>query len=76
MKLSVSLPQEDIAYIDEYATRMGAHSRSAVLQQAVSLLRTSELESAYAAAFEEWQRSEDRDLWENAAGDGLSDASR
>jgi Arc/MetJ-type ribon-helix-helix transcriptional regulator len=72
MKVSVSLPEEDVAYIDEYARRVGAPSRSSVLHQAVALLRMSELESAYAAAFQEWQESGDRSLWENTSSDGLA----
>jgi Arc/MetJ-type ribon-helix-helix transcriptional regulator len=76
MKMSVSLPQEDVAFIDEYAERVGAQSRSSVLHHAVTLLRMSELETAYAAAFEEWHDSEDRLLWDNAVSDGLADAPR
>lgn len=76
MKVSVSLPEEDIAYIDEYAQRVGAQSRSSVLHEAVALLRLSELEAAYAAAFQEWQGSEDSDLWDSTASDGLADAPR
>jgi Arc/MetJ-type ribon-helix-helix transcriptional regulator len=76
MKVSVSLPEEDVAYIDDYAQRVGAPSRSSVLHQAVALLRMSELEAAYAAAFHEWQASEDHDLWENVVADGLTDAPR
>ena len=76
MKVSVSLPEEDIAYIDEYAQRVGARSRSSVLHKAVSLLRMSELETAYAAAFHEWHESADHDLWDNTVADGLADAPR
>jgi len=76
MKVSVSLPEEDIAYIDSYVQRSGAPSRSSVLHQAVALLRMSELEAAYASAFQEWQGSEDRELWDNVVGDGLPDAPR
>jgi Arc/MetJ-type ribon-helix-helix transcriptional regulator len=76
MKVSVSLPEEDVAYIDEYAQRVGAHSRSSVLHEAVALLRMSELETAYGAAFQEWHESEDHDLWDNTVSDGLADAPR
>ena len=76
MKLSVSLPEEDVAYIDEYAQRVGAQSRSSVLHQAVALLRMSELEAEYAEAFREWRESEDHELWENTVSDGLADAPR
>jgi len=76
MKISVSLPEEDLAYIDEYVRRSGAPSRSSVLHQAVALLRMSEIEDAYASAWDEWQQTEDRELWDSASADGLADAPR
>ena len=76
MKVSVSLPDEDLAYIDEYVRRTGAPSRSSVLHQAVSLLRMTEIEDAYASAWDEWQQTEDSELWDSTSGDGLADASR
>jgi Arc/MetJ-type ribon-helix-helix transcriptional regulator len=76
MKVSISLPEEDVAYIDEYAVRVGAPSRSAVLQHAVGLLRTSELESAYDEAFQEWHESGEHDVWATTLADGLADAPR
>lgn len=72
MKLSVSLPEEDVALLDEHARTAGLGSRSAALQQAIGLLRRADLEADYAAAFEEWDSSRDRHDWESAAGDGLS----
>lgn len=71
MKLSVSLPDEDVAVLDEHARKTG-QSRSAAVHQAVRLLRRSGLEEDYAAAWEHWEGSADRALWEAAAGDGLS----
>jgi hypothetical protein len=76
VKVSVSLPEEDIAYIDEYAHRVGAQSRSSVLHQAVALLRLSELETAYAEAFDEWSEAADGEAWETTVADGLADAPR
>lgn len=76
MKLSVSLPEEDISYVDDYAERRGSASRSAVLHRAIDLLRTSELEDAYAAAWDEWNASEDAQLWDATSSDGLADAAR
>jgi Arc/MetJ-type ribon-helix-helix transcriptional regulator len=76
MKVSVSLPDEDLVYLDEYVRRTGAASRSSALHQAVTLLRLSEIEGAYASAWEEWERTEDRELWDTTSGDGLGDASR
>jgi hypothetical protein len=76
MKVSISLPEDDVAYIDEYALRVGASSRSAVLQQAVALLRLSELETAYDDAFHEWRASGEHDVWAATVSDGLADAPR
>lgn len=72
MKLSVSLPDEDVALLDEHARKAGLRSRSAALQQAIRLLRRSDLERDYAAAWEDWDRTGEREAWEQASGDGLS----
>lgn len=71
MKLSVSLPEEDVEFLDEYARELGIASRSAVLQRAVRLLRASGLASAYAAAWEEWESTGEAEAWDSAVGDGL-----
>ncbi|HEX3782749.1 MAG TPA: antitoxin [Pseudonocardiaceae bacterium] len=74
MKLSVSLVEEDVAFIDEYAKAHEAPSRSAVLHEAVDLLRASQLSDAYAAAWQEWESSGVAEDWDATAGDGLSGA--
>jgi Arc/MetJ-type ribon-helix-helix transcriptional regulator len=71
MKVSVSLPDEDVDYLDEYVKTQGLDSRSAAVQKAVRLLRASELGAAYEDAWAEWQSSEDGDLWDVAAADGI-----
>ncbi|MFI8995238.1 ribbon-helix-helix domain-containing protein [Streptomyces sp. NPDC053542] len=76
MKISVSLPQEDVAFLDEYAKRIEADSRSAVIHAAIEQLRATELETEYEAAFAEWDASEDAAFWEHFSGDGLSDETR
>ena len=43
MKVSVSLPDEDVDFLDAYASSQGFASRSAVVHKAVRLLRASEL---------------------------------
>lgn len=75
MKLSVSLPEEDIEFVDEYAAKQHARSRSAVIHEAVRLLRSSNLEEEYGAAWDEWVESGEAEVWDVTAGDGL-DASR
>lgn len=76
MKLSVSLPDEDVAFIDEYAARAGEPSRSSVIQHGISLLRTASLEDAYVEAWRESEADEDSDLWDGTAADGIVDAAR
>ena len=71
MKLSISLPDEDVAFLDEYARALGERSRSAVLQRAVRLLRATELGPAYSEAWEEWRSAGDADAWESVVADGL-----
>ncbi|HLE72001.1 MAG TPA: ribbon-helix-helix domain-containing protein [Vicinamibacteria bacterium] len=71
MKISVSLPDEDVEFLDEYARSLGVRSRSAVIQRAVRLLRAAELGPAYAEAWEEWDASGDADLWDSAVADGI-----
>ena len=73
MKLSVSLPDEDVAFLDAYARSQGFQSRSAVVQRAVNLLRIAELGSDYEAAWGEWVATDDAHLWERTVGDGLTD---
>jgi Arc/MetJ-type ribon-helix-helix transcriptional regulator len=71
MKLSVSLPDEDVEFLDEYARTVGAPSRSAVIQRAVGLLRATRLGSDYAEAWAEWSSGGEADLWESVIRDGL-----
>jgi Arc/MetJ-type ribon-helix-helix transcriptional regulator len=72
MKLSVSLPDDDVEYLDEYARAQRLESRSAALHKAVRLLRASELGSAYEDAWTEWAESDDDQLWDAVVDDGLA----
>ena len=76
MKLSVSLQEEDVAILDEYANTSGLPSSSAALRHAIHLLRHADLEQDYASAWDEWESSGDQALWESTAADGLADAAR
>jgi Arc/MetJ-type ribon-helix-helix transcriptional regulator len=71
MKLSVSLPNEDVEFLDAYAQAQGLSSRSAVVHKAVRLLRGTELAPAYEDAFASWGPSEEAADWDVTAGDGL-----
>ena len=71
MKVSVSLPGEDIEFLDGYVQEQGLESRSAALHKAVRLLRAAELGVAYERAWDEWSHAEDAELWNRSDGDGL-----
>lgn len=67
----MSLPGQDIELLDAYAREQGAGSRSAVIREAVRLLRPSGLGSDYANAWNEWADIDDGAAWESAIADGL-----
>ena len=71
MKLSVSLPDEDVEFLDEYAESQGFDSRSAVVHRAVRLLRATQLGHAYADAWASWSEAGEDEIWDKSAGDGL-----
>lgn len=70
VKLSVSIPAGDVEFIDRYLADHDVGSRSAVVQRALNLLRAVDLEDAYAAAWEEWEKG-DGPLWDATVADGL-----
>lgn len=76
VKLSISLSDEDVTLLDEYARSAGLASRSAAVQRAIRLLRNENLEDDYAAAWDEWDASGGRAAWEGVVADGLADAPR
>jgi Arc/MetJ-type ribon-helix-helix transcriptional regulator len=73
VKVSVSIPAADLEFMDRYAAEHGIKSRSGVIQRALSLLRSAQLEDDYVAAWEEWAASDDAALWESTVSDGLQD---
>lgn len=71
MKVSVSLPDDDVEFLDAYAQSQGIESRSAVIHKAVGLLRTSELGEAYEDAFTSWHDEGEAPAWDVVTSDGL-----
>lgn len=69
MKVSVSVPDEDIEFLDTYVKTHQVASRSAALHRAIRLLRASELTDAYAAAFSEWADDPSNNAWDAATAD-------
>lgn len=72
MKVTVSLPNDDIVFLDAYASERGLDSRSAAVQRAIQLLRTAALGDAYASAWREWATSGNAEAWDSTVGDGLA----
>ena len=70
MKVSVSLPEEDVEFLDGYAIQQGLGSRSAAVHRAIRVLRTSELGGTYEAAWNEWSESGEDEAWESTSSDG------
>ncbi len=73
MKLSVSLPEADVEFLDTYAEEQGIESRSAALHKAVRMLRASQLADDYADAWEEWSADKTSAFWDAVANDGVTD---
>ena len=71
MKVSVSLPDDDVEFLDSYAQAQGIQSRSAVVHEAVRLLRASQIEGAYEEAWAAWSGGGDAEAWEATAADGV-----
>ena len=71
MKVSVSIPNADVEFLDSYAHQHGIESRSAAIQRAIQVLRASELGDAYELAWEEWEQSGEAELWEPTTADAL-----
>jgi Arc/MetJ-type ribon-helix-helix transcriptional regulator len=71
VKTSVSLPDDDVAFLDEQARSHGRASRSAVVQRAIHLMRAIELGPDYARAWDEWAADGDGAAWEAVVGDGV-----
>jgi len=71
-KLSISLPDQDVEYVDRIAAEHNGN-RSAVIHDMVRLFREIRSEEDYRRAFDEWEGSEDQKLWDSTIGDGLDD---
>lgn len=71
VKISISIPNDDVAFLDTLAQGDRYGSRSAVILRAVRLLRAAELGDAYEQAWSEWTIDESASDWSAVASDGL-----
>ncbi|WP_204141638.1 CopG family transcriptional regulator [Halomicronema sp. CCY15110] len=67
-KVSVSLPAFLLEFVENYKVAHQCKSRSQVIEQALELLRSQELEAAYREAAQEVDP-----IWDVTISDGLSD---
>jgi len=73
MKLSVSLRDEDVAFLDEYTQTASLESRSAAVQEAVQALRSAILAEEYTQMFSDPTYLKDAREWDVTSADGLAD---
>ena len=71
MKMSVSLPESDVVFLDDYVKRQALPSRSAGVQVALANLRVMSLGDMYEAAWDEW--AAEQPAWDATIKDGLTD---
>jgi len=71
MKVSVSLPNDDVSYLDAQVADGRFPSRSAAFHAAVRSLRFRDLGEQYAQAATEWRESGDEAVWDATLTDGL-----
>jgi Arc/MetJ-type ribon-helix-helix transcriptional regulator len=72
MKISISLQDEVVEYVDSCVKLQRAANRSAAIQKAIRLMKMMEMAPQYQAEWQEWEKSEDAGLWDNALSDGLA----
>ena len=75
MKVSVSIAEHDVEFLDSYVASHDLRSRSAAVAQAVALLRAQVLSDSYEQAWGEWEASDDAPAWEAVMADGLDGSS-
>lgn len=72
MKISISLRDEDVEFVNAQTQAGVFPTRSAVVHAAIRLLRDRQYIDSYAAAWDEWDAADEQHVWESATGDGLS----
>jgi Arc/MetJ-type ribon-helix-helix transcriptional regulator len=77
MKVSVSIPEQDLRFLDDYVVDNGLGSRSAGVHEAIGALRQMALTLEAEQAISEWYDSGEAEVWDVTVADGLeSDVSR
>jgi Arc/MetJ-type ribon-helix-helix transcriptional regulator len=74
VKISVSLPVDDIEFLDAYAREHQIGSRSGAVQHALKVLRNVDLGDAYEQAWDEWESSGEAEIWASTTADEIARA--
>lgn len=73
-KLSISLPGDQVAFVEAYRKDHDLSSRSEVISRGIEMLRQEALAAAYRQHAAEWHTDPDREFWDAAAiSDGLDE---
>jgi Arc/MetJ-type ribon-helix-helix transcriptional regulator len=67
---SITLSEQEDWFLTSYIGSHPGSSRSSAISAAVELLQNQAIEEGYRRAFEEWDASEDAQLWDRTAADG------
>ena len=70
--MSARVDEQLASFLEDYQKSHGLKSRSEALEAAIRALRDKALEAEYALAMDEWEASREEDVWDVAAGDGLT----
>ena len=70
MKLSLSIPVDDVEFLDAYAAQHALASRSAAVRHAIRALKDAVLPQAYAEAWTEFEA--EPAAWDATVGDGIA----
>lgn len=71
MKVSISLSDADLAYLDAETAAGRYASRSAAVAAAIGWMRRGDLVAIYDQAFDDWADSGEAEVWDPTAGDGI-----
>lgn len=73
MKLSVSLTEDEVQFLDAATGRGEYSSRSAAVAAAIRALREQKMVQSYAAEFADPDIVRDLQVWDSTLGDGLNE---
>jgi hypothetical protein len=70
-RLTFSIPDDDALYISSLATTFHNGNKSAALHDALRRVRELDASDAYAAAFDDWEKSGESSAWDATSADGI-----